>query len=258
MHRLMLLAALGLIAQAAYADKEINGLRSQHQYKCRDWENVLVSGIGLRISLKGECGALVISGSNNAVSIKTLNALELKGTNNSVSYGGNAQGRDPVIQDIGTANTVSVDLRLRGHWIPAEVAQESSDQYASPAALLVDPEQCNPTQTLQGAANGHVLHCEVGDRILIEGVAISTKIRGDCEVLCLSGSQNAITVEGDARVIAIRGSGNQVRAMRVDAVSLQGINNTVHFYRSYGGEGPKKDQPKLASKGLGNSALRRE
>ncbi len=122
-----------------------------------------------------------------------------------------------------------------------------------PAAMILDPKQCRATQAVKGISNGQTLHCEPGARLLIEGISNTARVTGNCAAICIRGTDNVITIDGDALAVAVRGSTNEIRAMRVDAVSLRGMNNSVWYQTSLGGIGPNKDQPKAAIRGIHNS-----
>ena len=248
---------LTLIAVVAHADQEFSGVGAKRDYRCQDSETVTVSGVKQRISLSGVCGNLVISGTNNDVRVAQVEAIEVDGASNKIYYGSNAKGSKPSLKNSGIGNTVAADAGLRPINVPAEAAVgKTIASSAQPAAMIGDPEQCRATQTVAGVANGQSLHCEPGARILIEGVSIITRVSGNCAAICIDGTNNVITVEGDALAVAVSGTTNQVRAARVDAVSLSGMNNSVWYQASLGGQGPKKDQPKVATSGVRNSVAR--
>ena len=119
--------------------------------------------------------------------------------------------------------------------------------------MIQDANQCRATQKVIGIANNQGMHCAQGARILFEGVSIVARVTGNCEAICIKGTGNEIIVEGNALAIAVRGKSNQVRAMRVDAVSLRGLNNSVWYRDILGGQGPLKSQPQVMSKGMDNS-----
>ncbi len=252
-----LLAVLGLTAFGAHADQEFSGVSGTRAHMCRASENVTISGVNQQINLSGVCGNLVVSGTNNVVRVEQVEAIDIEGTSNKIYYGSDAKGSKPSVRNSGMSNIVDADSRLRKIAASAEAgAGNSAVRSAKPAAMIRDPDQCNATQTVEGIENGQTLHCEPGARILIEGVSINTRVSGNCAAICISGTNNVISIDGDALAIAISGTTNQVRAARVDAVSLDGMNNTVVYKTSLGGQGPKKDQPKVATDGIRNSVSR--
>lgn len=251
------LTVLSLIAVVAHADQEFSGVGAKRDYRCKDSETVTVSGVNQRISLSGVCGNLLISGTSNDVRVAQVETIDVEGTSNKIYYGSNAKGAKPSLKTAGTGNTVSADAGLRKINVPTEaVAGKTMTSSAPAAAMISEPDQCHATQTVEGVANGQSLHCEPGARILIEGVSIITRVSGNCAAICIDGTDNVITVEGDALAVAVSGTTNQVRAARVDAVSLSGMNNSVSYHTSLGGQGPKKDQPKVATDGMHNSVAR--
>ena len=251
------LTVLTLIAVVAHADQEFSGVGAKRDYRCKDSETVTVSGVNQRISLSGVCGNLLISGTGNDVRVAQVEAIDVEGTTNKIYYGSNAKGAKPSLKTAGMGNTVAADAGLRKINVPAEAAAaKTSASSAQAAAMIRDPDQCRATQTVSGVANGQSLHCEPGARILIEGASITTRVSGNCAAICVDGTNNVITVEGDALAVAVSGTTNQVRAARVDAVSLSGMNNSVGYRTSLGGQGPKKDQPKVATDGIRNSVAR--
>ncbi len=252
-----LLSALALSALAAHADQEFSGVGAKHDFRCQNSETVTISGVKQNINLSGVCGKLLVSGGNNEVRVAQVEAIEVEGTSNRVYFGSNAKGSKPSLKNAGADNVVTADAGLRKISVPAQAASgKAVASSAQAAAMIRDPEQCGATQTVEGVSNGQSLHCEPGARILIEGVSINTQVSGNCAAICISGTDNVITIEGDALAIAISGATNQVHAARVDAVSLDGMNNRVQYKTSLGGQGPKKDQPKVASEGMGNSVSR--
>lgn len=250
-----LIAALLLTNEFAHAEQEFSGIRSQRNHNCSEAERIVISGVGQNITLRGACGAIEVSGTSNTVSVEQVESIAVEGTSNRLSFGSNAQGNKPRVANSGMANSILQDAGLRKPGLPVEAAPAKATA-AAPAALVRDPEQCNPTQSVQGVANGQTLQCETGERLFIEGYTINARVTGDCAAVCVSGTNNVITVDGDALAVAISGTSNQVRAKRVDAVSVDGISNTVRYQSSLGGAGPKKDQPKVASEGVSNSVSR--
>lgn len=253
--RTLLAVSTLLMAAHAHADQEFSGTGTQSSHECETAEQITVSGVGQNITLAGACGALRVSGTGNNVNIAQVEAIEVVGTSNVLRFGSNAAGGKPRLKNVGMGNSVVADSKLRSVSVPAEMPASSAHQ-STPATLLADSEQCDPTQTVQGVANGQSLQCDAGERLLIEGFGISTNVSGDCAAICVNGTKNVITVDGDALAVAISGTGNQIRAKRVDAVSVEGMNNSIRYQSSMGGEGPKKDQPKVAREGVGNSVVR--
>lgn len=241
----------GLIAQAAYADREFGGLSSSARHTCQGAESVLVSGVGLRITLTGVCGKLHVSGANNAISVEVVASIDIDGTNNRISYSKGA----PRLSNSGSGNIIEPET----HDFPIQLHEqlEAITERNTPAALALKVDQCNATQTIQGAAIDQTVKCSSGERLLIEGHDTITRVIGNCVAVCISGDKNVISVEGDALAVAISGSDNQLRANRVDSVSVEGRQNAIRFQSSLGGEGPNNDQPKLASAGAGNSVSRK-
>lgn len=252
-----LITGLVLSAFAAHADQEFSGVGATRDYLCKNSETITVSGVSQNINLSGVCGKLLISGASNEVRVIQVQAIAVEGTSNKIYYGSDAKGSKPSMKSSGTGNVLTADAGLRKINATAEsTAGKAVASSAQAAAMIRDPEQCGATQTVEGAANGQSLHCEPGERILIEGVAINTRVSGNCAAICINGTDNVITVDGDALAVAVSGTTNQVRAARVDAVSLDGMNNSVRYKTSLGGQGPKKDQPKVATDGIGNSISR--
>ena len=252
-----LLTALSLTALVAHADQDFSGVSSKRDYLCQNSETVTISGFGQHISLRGVCGKLVVSGTSNEVRVVQVQAINVEGTSNKIYYGTDAKGSKPSLKNSGTDNIVAPDSGLRKINAPASATSgKGIVSSAQPAAMIRDPEQCHATQTVEGVANGQNLHCEPGARILIEGVSIITRVSGNCAAICVDGTNNVITIEGDALAVAVSGTTNQVRAARVDAVSMGGTNNSVWYKTSLGGQGPKKDQPKVATDGIRNSVAR--
>ena len=252
-----LLSAFVLSTFAAHADQEFSGVGTQRNYVCKNSETITVSGVTQNIQLSGVCGKLLISGASNEVRVVQVQSIDVEGTSNKIYFGSNATGSKPSIKSSGAGNVLTADASLRKIAAPAEAASGKTVASSAPAAAMIrDPEQCGATQTVEGVANGQSLHCEPGERILIEGVSINTRVSGNCAAICISGTDNVITIEGDALAVAVSGTTNQVRAARVDAVSLDGMNNSVRYKTSLGGQGPKKDQPKVAIDGIGNSVSR--
>ena len=257
MRNTAIITALSLTAIVAHANQEFSGIKTKSEHRCRESETISVSGVEQQISLSGVCGKLVISGTGNNVRVVQVEAIDVDGTSNKIYYGSDAKGSKPSLKNSGTDNIVVADSGLRK--IDTAVQAAPGKAVASstqPAAMIHNPDQCQATQTVEGVANGQSLHCEPGARILIEGVSINTRVSGNCAAICIDGTNNVITIAGDALAVAVSGTSNQVRAARIDAVSVEGTNNSVRYRTSLGGQGPKKDQPKVATDGIGNSVAR--
>ena len=70
-------------------------------------QDVTVSGSHNRVTIRGTCHALSISGDDNAVEVAAVASIAISGTGNEVAYGKAVDGEKPQVTDLGKTNKVT-------------------------------------------------------------------------------------------------------------------------------------------------------
>ena len=70
-------------------------------------QDVTVQGDGNKVTIKGTCHALSLSGDHNHVSVASVASLALSGSSNQVSWAKASGGEKPQITDLGKNNEVT-------------------------------------------------------------------------------------------------------------------------------------------------------
>ncbi len=86
----------------------IEGVELVRQHTCdaSHARTVHIDGSDNRVTLKGECDRVVISGTDNTVTIDGAARIVVSGVDNKVTYKRGAGGKPPVIQNTGVDNKV--------------------------------------------------------------------------------------------------------------------------------------------------------
>jgi Protein of unknown function (DUF3060) len=242
-----LLCGLTLTAQA----KDFSGIGTKANYACQTGEAITIEGTSQVINLTGQCGSLVVSGVSAVVSVQQVESIALEGYSNQIRYGSNAAGTAPKIDISGVASTATPDAKLKIVAAAAESNVAASSK--TPGLPISSVENCAATRTIEGVSNGQSIACSAGERILISGVSITTQVSGNCAAVCIDGASNTVTVAGDALSVFVEGTSNNVRAERIDAITVSGMSNQVSWRSSAYPKGPK-----ISSEGLANSLSKRQ
>lgn len=233
------------------AAKDFRGVGTTDNYTCEAGEAISIEGTSQFVNLTGACGSLVVNGVSAVVSVQQVESISLEGYYNKIRYGSNAAGTAPKIDSSGVSSTAKADASLRIVKAAAEASTVASPK--KPGAAITSLENCAATRTIKGVSNGQAIACSAGERILISGVSITTQVSGNCAVVCVDGASNTVTVAGDALSVFVEGTSNNVRAERMDAITVSGMSNIVSWRSSGYPKGPK-----ISNDGLANSLSKRK
>ncbi len=233
------------------AAKSFSGVGTKANYACQAGEAISIEGTSQVINLTGPCGSLVVSGVSAVVSVQQVESIALEGYSNQIRYGSNAMGTAPKIDSSGVSSSAKADASLRIVKAAAEASAAASSK--TPGAAIASLENCAATRTIEGVSNGQSIACSAGERIMISGVSITTQVSGNCAAVCVDGTSNTVTIAGDALSVFVEGTSNNVRAERMDAITVSGMSNIVSWRSSGYPKGPK-----ISNDGLANSLSKRQ
>jgi hypothetical protein len=233
--------------------KAFSGVGTKANYGCQAGEVITIEGTSQSVNLTGQCGSLTVSGTSAIVSVQQVESIAIEGYSNQIRFGSNAAGTAPKIDISGVASTATSDTKLRIVAAPAESVATASTSSKTTGLPISSVENCAATRTIEGVSNGQSIACSAGERILISGVSITTQVSGNCAAVCVDGASNTVTVTGDALSVFIAGTSNNVRAERMDAITVNGMSNIVSWRSSAYPNGPK-----TSTDGLANSLSKRK
>jgi hypothetical protein len=90
---------------SAAADENIQGLGIQRTVDC-EGGTVTITGTSHRLTLRGRCDRVVLSGTGSVVHVESLGRVTVSGVNNRVEWERGLDGNDPRIQKSGINNEV--------------------------------------------------------------------------------------------------------------------------------------------------------
>lgn len=95
--------------ELAVSGKNVLAVNENEQTKAIDaaGRDVTINGNRNKLTLRGECHALTLSGNGNTVEVETVTSISLPGNHNQVAWGKAAGGEKPQITDLGNGNSVT-------------------------------------------------------------------------------------------------------------------------------------------------------
>ena len=84
----------------------VNGFSQTKTLNCTKYNQVMLNGGSSTATVKGACRQITVNGDGHKISLDAAAAITLNGNNNVVRYSKFANGRQPLIADNGSGNTV--------------------------------------------------------------------------------------------------------------------------------------------------------
>jgi hypothetical protein len=100
-------------------------------------------------------------------------------------------------------------------------------------------------QTINDSKTSAKQDCSKDDKLTVNGSNVTVELTGTCAQVTLNGNQ--ITLNGSAQKVSVNGNNNTLAIGTVDALALQGNNNTVTWKSGVHGA------PKVSNLGSGNT-----
>lgn len=108
MHRSIFIILFGALswsgAHAADSPHELTGTGQSFEQECEPGDAVRLTGSNNRLTLRGDCGAIEVNGTGNAVDAESLRAATIVGSDNQVRW---SRGERPKLSQTGVNNRVS-------------------------------------------------------------------------------------------------------------------------------------------------------
>jgi hypothetical protein len=84
----------------------VNGQSQNKNVACTKYDRVMVNGNGSTATITGACRQIMINGDNNQITVDAAAEFVLNGTGNSLKYSRFVNGKQPVIQENQSGNTI--------------------------------------------------------------------------------------------------------------------------------------------------------
>lgn len=85
----------------------LSGVNAKQKKTCEPGAAVEINGTGMTITLKGECGAITLNGTNNKVAAEAFGSIQVEGVNNAVTWKRPLGDKEPEVSVNGVGNQVS-------------------------------------------------------------------------------------------------------------------------------------------------------
>jgi Protein of unknown function (DUF3060) len=85
----------------------LSGVNAKQKKVCTPGSEVEINGSGLTVSLKGECGAITLNGTNNKLEAEAFASIQVDGVNNAVTWRRPIGDKEPEVSVNGVGNQVS-------------------------------------------------------------------------------------------------------------------------------------------------------
>jgi len=182
-------------------------------------QDFVLGGNNDKLIIRGECGSVSVTGSNNLVTLDKVRQINVVGSNNAFTYRESAGGETPQFASVGMNNTVQ--------------KSQSEASSSSPGKL----ESTSPEAA------------KAGGTLLIEGSGGQNRSEtvSDADVVVNSGG-NHLTFSGSVKTLTVNGGGNQIALEKVESITFNGSGNSVAYSVEKSG-----GKAKVTDNGHGNS-----
>ena len=182
-------------------------------------QDFVLGGNNDKLIIRGECGSVSVTGSNNLVTLDKVRQINVVGSNNAFTYRESAGGATPQFASIGTNNTVQ--------------KTESERPSSGPGKL----ESTSPEAA------------KAGGTLVIEGSGGQNRSEtvSDADVVVNSGG-NHLTFSGSVKTLTVNGGGNQIALEKLESITFNGSGNSVAYSVEKSG-----GKAKVTDNGHGNS-----
>jgi hypothetical protein len=257
---LIVAAAASLTAGAAvaWAAPDIVVRSNENKtYDCRGG-SLTVEG-GFNVLTLRNCSELIVNGGENTIDAGVLDAIEVAGADNKITWTESPDGRRPRITNEGEGNVIASKRAAAGATAKAPAPTSTAPKTESTSRVTVAGDQVKvqgPDGSVTVGAGGSVTLKEgtadasttsAAGRIRVDqdGRRETLDCRGASAVV--NGDKNVLTFSNCDQV-SVNGQGNSVAVRGVQAVMINGNDNTLTWEPAADGS-----RPRVTDNGRGNT-----
>lgn len=217
-----------LAAAEAHAQLRVDASDQRQSLDCKG-QALLVLGSRNQLTLSGQCSKVEINGSDNVVTVDTIDEIEVVGQRNRVSWQRTiGDRRSPRVSTVGPGNEIT----------QLTVAKPATKPVAPNAAA--DPPKA-ASAPMAPAARATLSRAWVvdGSTLRLPGNGQRESIDCDGHDLIILGNSNTVTARGHCASISVPGTSNTVAAESVSRIRSEGDNNQFTWRRLHDGREPQ-------------------
>ena len=240
----------------------INGNEEEKTLQCAG-DEVVVSGNGNIVKIKGECSRLYVPGNENTVKVQAVGAIDTPGNENRVIWEKALEGSKPSISNLGTDNTIKKaatrmkdgDEEGEEEGEEEEEAEESAGSDDTGVAKRLDSALSTLESLKKGNLGGSTTSTGSGDEkaIILNGNNQTKTFTLQGEKVIVNGNFLKVTIKGTCGVLQVNGNSNEVHVAAVGTITANGNLNKIFWQK-----GIDEEKPAISNVGTGNKISHEE